>query len=261
MTFKFPLTASTAVLTGALLSSLVISGAAAEEKTNWQGFYGGLAIGGAYGKAEPDNDVVYSGYFMDNGLGASDRAQVAPAINEELDAADITASALIGYDHQAGNMIYGIEGDVTWASFSESSEAGPIIYDTAPMHSFTTRTSVESDFTFSIRPKIGYAAGDFQFYVSAGPSVSRFKTTHIFSDTLSGSQTFSDSKTALGVSSSIGAAYALGNDWSLRGDYVFNYFPGITDGSTDFSGDGNTDFSYDADFQSHNIRLALIKRF
>lgn len=249
------------LLTGALFSSLAIGSASAEENENWQGFYGGLALGGAYGEAEPENDVISSGYFLDNGPGASDPAQVGPTINDELDAADITASALFGYDHQAGNMIYGIEGDLTWASFSESSQAGPIEYDTAPGESFTARTSIESDFIFAIRPKLGYAMGDFQVYLSAGPSVSRFKTEHRFSDTLTGSQTVSDSKTAFGVSSSIGAAYALGNDWALRGDYVFNYFSGITDGSSDFNGDGNTDFSYDADFQSHNIRLALIKRF
>lgn len=231
----------------------------ASAETDWSGFYGGLALGGAYSAAKPDTDILYTGHFS-----GSDRDQLTPILNETIDGFDVTGSALFGYDHQDRNMIYGVEGDLTFMPFSESENSGRITYASSTANSFTSQTTVESDFTFSIRPKIGYATGGWQVYFAAGPSISRFKTTHKFTDTLTTgtNHTFTDTKTAFGVSGSIGAGYLIGNGWSLRGDYVLTYFPSIVDGDRDIGQGGPaSDFSYDGDFQSHNVRFALIKRF
>ncbi|WP_417432717.1 outer membrane protein [Hoeflea sp.] len=246
----------------ALSVSPVMAGDAAAT-SDWQGFYLGLALGGAHSAAKSDTGVVYgTGYFNDAG-GASDRDQINPILQRRIDGQDLTGSVLAGYDFQSGNITYGLEGDLTFMGFSQTQSAGPVNYDTAPASTFTTRTTIESDFLLSLRPKLGYVSGPFQFYVSAGPSVSRFKMTHQYSDTHNGgsSVTFSDSKTALGVSSSIGVGYMLSDGWVLRSDYVFSYYPDITGGSSELNGDGKTDFTYGSDFQSHNLRLALIKRF
>ncbi|MFH1804748.1 MAG: outer membrane beta-barrel protein [Pseudomonadota bacterium] len=239
------------------------SNAGAGETADWQGLYGGLAIGGAYSAAKPDTNVLYTGYFTDNATD-SDREQLTPILNKTIEGFDATGSALFGYDYQDRNVIYGIEGDLTFMPFSESENHGPTAYDTSPANTFTSQTTVETDFSFSIRPKIGYAAGDWQIYLAAGPSISRFKTTHKFTDTFGTgtNHTFTDTKTAFGVSSSIGAGYLIGNGWSLRGDYVLTYFPSIVNGDRDIGQGGPApDFSYDGDFQSHNLRFALIKRF
>ena len=231
--------------------------------TNWSGLYGGLALGGAYSAAKPKTDVLYTGYFEDLG-GGSDRAQLTPLLNDTLDGFDVSSSALLGYDYQDRNIVYGIEGDLTFMPFSETKSHGPFVYDTNAGGRFSTQTTVETDFSFSIRPKIGYATGDWQVYFAAGPSISRFKTTHKFNDNVSGGtdHTFTDTRTAFGVSSSIGAGYMLGDGWALRGDYVMTYFPQIVNGDADVGQGGSAaDFSYDADFQSHNVRFALIKRF
>ncbi|WP_430470480.1 outer membrane protein [Thalassospira lucentensis] len=248
---------------GLAVFALCILATDASAETNWSGFYGGLALGGAYSAAKPDNGVIYSGYFTDDG-GASDREQLTPILNETIEGFDVTGSALFGYDYQDRNVIYGIEGDLTFMPFSESENHGRTTYDTSPANSFTSRTSVESDFSFSIRPKIGYATGGWQIYFAAGPSISRFKTTHEFTDTFGTgtNHTFTDTKTAFGVSSSIGAGFSFGNDWTLRGDYVFTYFPQIVNSDANIGQGGPApDLSYDGDFQSHNIRFAVIKRF
>jgi len=247
------------------IAAVILCAAAsrASAETDWSGFYGGLALGGAYSAAKPDTDVLYTGYFQDSALG-SDRNQLTPILNETIEGFDVTGSALFGYDHQDRNMIYGVEGDLTFMPFSESESHGRTPYDTSPANSFTSQTTVESDFTFSIRPKIGYATGGWQVYFAAGPSISRFKTTHKFTDTFGTgtNHTFTDTKTAFGVSGSIGAGYLIGNGWSLRGDYVLTYFPSIVDGDRDIGqGGAASDLSYDGDFQSHNVRFALIKRF
>jgi outer membrane immunogenic protein len=254
------------ILSGVAAVALFVSPAMADDTAtagaDWQGFYLGVALGGAHSAAKPDTGLVYSGYFSDVGA-ASDREQINPILQRRIDGQDLTGSVLAGYDFQSGNITYGLEGDLTFMGFSETQSAGPINYDTQPAGTFTTRTTIESDFLLSLRPKLGYVSGPFQFYVSAGPSVSRFKMTHHYSDTWAGgnSVTFSDSKTALGVSSSVGVGYMLSDGWVLRSDYVFSYYPDITGGSSELNGDGKTDFTYGSDFQSHNLRLALIKRF
>lgn len=248
------------ILSGVAAVALSVSPVVADDtvtNTDWQGFYLGLALGGADSAAKPDTGVVYNGYFVDVGS-ASDRNQVNPILQRRISGQDVTGSLLAGYDFQSGNITYGLEGDLTFMGFTETRSAGPVRYDTNGV-TFTTRTTVESDFLLSLRPKLGYVTGPFQFYVSAGPSVSRFKMTHRYSDT--NSVTFSDSKTALGVSSSVGVGYMLSDGWVLRSDYVFSYYPDIASGSSDLDGDGKNDFTYGSDFQSHNLRLALIKRF
>lgn len=253
------------ILSGVAALALSVSPVMADDTaahTDWQGFYLGLALGGADSAARPETGVVYSGYFNDVG-NASDRTQLNPILQRRINGQDVTGSLLAGYDFQSGSFTYGLEADLTFMGFSETQSAGPVNYDTSPASTFTTRTTIESDFLLSLRPKLGYVSGPFQFYVSAGPSVSRFNMTHQYSDTFGGgnSVTFSDSKTAYGVSSSVGVGYMLSDGWVLRSDYVFSYYPDITGGSSELNGDGNADFTYGSDFQSHNLRLALIKRF
>jgi len=249
-----------AMLAGALAVICLGGTASADDGAvrDWSGPYGGLALGVAYSKADPDTDILdTSPAYFDS----QDLSQVNPILQRSIAGTDVTGSALLGYDFQSGRMIYGAEADLTLMDFSGSEGQGRTAYDSAPTIFFTTDTTVETRFLFSLRPKLGYAAGDFLVFASAGPSVTRIKTTTRFSDTNGHDLTVTDTKTALGVSSSLGADYSMGDGWSLRGDYVFSYFPDTTDGTAEFNGDTQDDFKFDGDFQSHNVRLALIKRF
>lgn len=253
------------LLSGLAVAVLSASPVMAEDTvthTDWQGFYLGLALGGSESAAKPETTVAYSGYFTDVGS-ASDRNQLNPILQRRISGQDVTGSLLAGYDFQSGNFTYGLEGDLTFLRFSKTQGTGPLSYYTQPASAFTTRTTFESDFLLSLRSKLGYVSGPFQIYVSAGPSVSRFKMTHQYSDTWGGgnSVTLSDSKTAYGVSSSVGVGYMMSDGWVLRSDYVFSYYPDVAGSSSDLNGDGNADFNYGSDFRSHNLRLALIKRF
>ena len=247
----------TAIFTAAISSTSFTAVAFADETANWQGMYGGFALGGAYSAAMPDSRVRVNDYFVDDNTG-SDPGQLNPLLNQDIEDLDVTAAALFGYDFQSGNIVYGFEGDFGLMSFSET-EAINGIYNTNA-NAFSSELKVESDFSFSLRPKIGYAVDNYLFHASFGPSISRFKTTHKFRDNAE-SLSFSDTKTVLGLSSSIGAGYQLDDGWVLRGDYLFSYYPGIVDGSGYLNTGSNPDFDYDADFMSHNIRFALIKRF
>tara|TARA_R110000824_G_scaffold118960_14_gene271990 strand:+ start:103735 stop:104610 length:876 start_codon:yes stop_codon:yes gene_type:complete len=250
-------------------ASLALTSAASASDVNtdrnWQGFYAGLAFGGAHGAANPDSEAVSSGYFST----ATDLAQLNPGLQQRVDGDSLTGSALIGYDVQDGSLIYGIEADFTLMDYSRSTHAGPTTYISDPVTSFTLDTNVKTDFSFSIRPKLGYAFGNMMFYAAAGPTLSQFKyTTSYLDDNLLGVPVvFSDTKLALGVSLNAGATIRLDDQWSLRSDYVFNYYPNIVDERHSFDvtvggvGTFTGVINNKSDFRSHNLRFALIRYF
>lgn len=245
-----------------LLCAALCTPALAQDMTDWEGAYAGLGVGASMGEADPDTRVLNNGYFVDP-LPASDSAQLNPILQRVLEGWDAAGSAIAGYNFQHGHFVYGLEADLTVADFEQSTSAGPIAYDTAPAATFLTRTTVESSYTASLRPRIGYAADGFLLALSAGPSISTFKTTLEFSDTFGGGSSlrFKDTQTRLGFSASAGAAYQVADGWSVRGDYVFSQFSDIANGRPNFAGSPAADFDIDVDFQSHNLRLAVLKRF
>lgn len=235
------------------------AGSAAAADADWQGIYVGLALGGAYSSSGPNTSVLQTGYFD-----AVDSAQIEPILRRDVGGWDLTGAALFGYDRRIDkNLVLGVEADVTGMGFSETRRQGGTAYVTVPTSAFETETTVSTDFLISLRPKVGYATGDYLFYASAGPSLARIKTTLRFSDNHLGGHTVSDTatKTAFGMSTGVGLGYSLGDGWVARGDYVLTYFPDAIDGTPEFSGDGNADFKRSGDFQSHNLRFALIKYF
>ncbi|MFH1804751.1 MAG: outer membrane beta-barrel protein [Pseudomonadota bacterium] len=247
-----------------IFAGLTVSISASAEPVsshNWQGLYGGLALGGAYGKASPDSTLTAGNPTY---ITPANTPLVNNALQKDIDGTDLTGSALFGYNVQKDNMVYGIEADLTVMNFSESAHHEAAY--TASANRFFVDTELETKFAFSIRPKIGYSFGNAMVHIAAGPAISRFKYNSRFSDTTANNPnaSFSDTKTVLGASSNIGVNYAFAEGWALRGDYVFNYFPNAVDTSSTLVATGaanNNPINHETDFMSHNIRVGLIKQF
>ncbi|REG85849.1 outer membrane protein [Marinomonas pollencensis] len=232
-------------------------------ESNWEGFYVGLSLGILSGSASPDTAIEHAGYFTANST-SSDKEQINPILQRKVEGSSVAGSLLLGYNIRSGNLVYGVEADLTGPTSAMSETASNVAYDTAPSSTFTTKTTVETDFTFSIRPKIGYINGDFLLYASAGPTIGRFKTTHRYTDTFSSGvdYQFKDEKTSVGLSVSLGAEYAISDSWMVRGDYVYSNYSDILDGEGDIDNDGATDdINYDSSFVSQNVRISVIKQF
>ncbi|GAB4294534.1 MAG: hypothetical protein Kow0083_07570 [Methylophaga sp.] len=246
--------------TSILGSLIAVSSSAYAEGAgeNWNGLYGGIAFGGFYGKASPDTTVSDGTYFNTENI-----STLNSTFQEEISDKTLSGSALLGYDVQNGNLVYGIEVDLTGMNYSEKHSRN-VNYVIPAANSFSVSTEVESNFALSIRPKIGYSFGDTMVHLAVGPTLSRFKYRFNFSDDATpAAASFSDEKTELGYSANLGGNHQLGDGWVLRGDYIYTYYPDIVDGSNLLSYPiSETDvFSHDADFRSHNIRIGLFKRF
>lgn len=226
---------------------------------NWQGLYGGFAVGSASAQSISDSNVSDGNYFITGNI-----AQLDSILQDDISDTAFNGSAILGYNFQNGNLVYGIEADLTGMNYSVTQDSGSVEYSVTPNEFFNIRTTVESKFAFSILSKIGYSFGNTMIHLATGPTVIRFKYKFSFSDTATQAEaSYSDAKIAFGVSYNIGVNHLIGKGWSLRWDYIYSYYHDIINGSNIISKPaGYTDvFTHDADFQSHNIRIGLIKRF
>ncbi|MEP7730455.1 outer membrane protein [Marinomonas primoryensis] len=243
-------------------NTMVFAESGNNSESQWEGLYAGLSLGILSGTASPDTEIEHAGYFSTNDKG-SDKVQVNPILQREIEGSGVAGSLLVGYNIRSGHLVYGVEADLTSPGSTMSETASNVVYDSLPTRNFTTKTTVESGFAFSIRPKIGYINGDFLLYASAGPTVARFKTTHRYTDTFRiNDYQFTDTQTSVGLSATIGADYAVSDSWMVRGDYVYSHYSDILDGDGDIDKDGATDdIHYDSSFVSQNVRFSVIKQF
>lgn len=242
----------------AILSVSVSAAKASDQNISaWEGPYFGAAIGGSYGYARPNTTIRRSTYFV-----AADKTQLDPLLDESLGGADIAGSLIWGYNNQRERWVYGVEADLTLFDQEEIYETGNINYVSQPASTFQFSTTLKSYGIASVRPRLGYVWDDSLFYVSAGPAVSFIEYDFQFTDTFQPqSSRTSESGFKIGAAFNVGTEYRLRQDWSLRADYMFTYFPRAvgTQGILETSAaDG---FDHDIDYQNHNLRVGLVKRF
>lgn len=247
-------------LTGVVLLANVPHVQASEsEKTEfkWDGQYIGAMLGASYGHAQPSSSLRRDTYFL-----AADKTQLDPLLDESFGGADVTGSLIWGYNKQKSRWIFGVEGDLSLSDYNETHETGNIAYVTQPGSTFQFSTTIKSHATASLRPRVGYIHNDSLFFASAGPALSVFEFDFDFTETFQ-SRAARSSETAikLGAALNIGLEHRFRDDWSLRAGYLFTYFPNAVDTTTELSGAEADQFKHEIDYQSHTLRIGLVKRF
>lgn len=92
---------------------------------NWTGFYVGGTLGGASGSFDPSTTTAFSpmGYFATSGvlaIGAAGQQSISPT--------GFTGGFEAGYNRQASNVVFGVEGDIESFRLSGSANSGPVLY-------------------------------------------------------------------------------------------------------------------------------------
>ena len=130
--------------------------------STWTGFYFGGHVG--YGEADFEGRADVD-YFDD----------VDPALDESFSfGTDLSPSGLLGgvqggYNWQTGSMVFGIEGDISFTDWDESS----VVFD-EPLDNFGIAAdavgvaSVDVDFLASVRGRLGYAMDSVMIYGTGG---------------------------------------------------------------------------------------------
>ena len=161
---------------------------------SWQGFYAGSIYGVGFGEFR--SSQAASNHFT--GFGE-------------------TAGALIGYNWESNNFVYGLEGDLTLDSISGKD---PGVAPGLPA------TGLDMLYTSHVRGRLGYDLGQFLPFVAAGAA---FNDSYQYDTPLN---QYGERRASAGLS------LGLGVDWRVnapflgpmvvRGEYLHDAYPGET---------------------------------
>jgi outer membrane immunogenic protein len=187
---------------------------------SWAGFYIGLNAGA--GSGEGTYTLAPSGCFLTGACGGGVAANPLRTFKEDHLNTFFVGGGQAGYNWQAGNFVYGLEGDINWNGWNNN-----------PSNIYTLAAPLTGTFTDFINTKLEWF-GTFRgrIGVVASPTILIFGTGglafgQVKSSTLG---TFSAAgDTYAGAASSTRAGWTVGGgmewmflpNWSLKWEYLF----------------------------------------
>jgi len=180
--------------------------------SRWTGFYGGAHLGGARNQTTGETFGLPEPGFA-----------FTPHAISGLDSTGLLGGVQLGYNHQFGQFVLGVEHDVSFTDL-KSSAGGATVAVTAgagnqPVN-FTHTSKLET--LASLRGRVGFAPNDkWLVYGTGGIAYGRVNATTTAA--LPGvATTFFGSRddTLVGWIAGVGAQYALSDRWSVRGEYL-----------------------------------------
>jgi outer membrane immunogenic protein len=144
---------------------------------NWTGFYLGINGGGAWGTSEWDS-------------------------TDEFDLTGALIGGTIGYNWQAGSVVFGLEGDLDWTNISG---------DTQRFCGVGCETS--NSWLSTVRGRLGYAFDRILPYVTGGLAMGNIEASVPFFP--------GESDTGFGWTAGAGLEVALTNNWTAKAEYLY----------------------------------------
>ncbi len=204
---------------------------------NWTGAYAGAQIGFL------DSDLSLNGENLNNNNLMSSSA---------IDASGLVGGVYGGYNwHRAGNMVFGVEGEV---NFSDADKSGPGF--PGPSFGFL-RNGIKSevDYTAALRGRVGYAMDRTLLYVSAGVAVADIS---LDGTAIGGSGPFNITETMTGWTIGAGVEHAFTQNWVGRLDYRYS---DLGSNSFDFVSGGGDPHRFNLDAKTHEIKVGVSYKF
>jgi outer membrane immunogenic protein len=254
---------------GALAADMPVKAPAAAYTApyNWTGLYVGGTAGGAWTKGDVSLDTV-------NGTPALVRTGDIASVNA-LGSANLSGSSAIfgaklGYNHQWGSYVAGLEADYSSFHFNKSAHTtgNPFISPAYAFGSAEFDTNVSTSWLATVRARVGYAVDRAFFYGTAGAAFAKVdfsNTYHAFSPLGLGfdDEAISASKTKVGWVAGAGIDYALTTNWIVSVEYLHVDLGSIeTSGllTTQF-GAPNATFTFSTKLTSDIVRGGIAYKF
>ncbi len=144
---------------------------------NWSGFYVGVNGGGGWGDSSWDS---VGGIDLSGGV----------------------VGGTVGYNYQAGQAVFGIEGDIDWSNIRGTST-----------NLCTLGCETKNTWLSTVRGRLGYAADRFMPYVTGGVA---------FGDVQANTPGFPGaSSTQAGWTVGAGVEYAITNNLTAKAEYLY----------------------------------------
>jgi outer membrane immunogenic protein len=221
-----------ALIAGAVVAALVQSSAMAADLSVstkappsclWCGFYVGGNAGWAWGSDAVTTTSTFPAPFLPVDVAALNTA-ASPALSSN----GFIGGAQAGYNWQFGRTVLGFEADVDFPSL-KNAQAGTFPFPSTlpggaagpPTAFFTTQTSVSTDWLVTARPRVGWTANNWLFYVTGGLAVGRENFTQTINVLAPFVLTDTFSTTQVGWTAGAGLAAMLNANWSVKAEYFY----------------------------------------
>jgi len=229
---------------------------------DWSGFYIGAGVGAAASHSQVSTDIASGNYFN-----AVDQRQFAGVLPGSMSQWSALGSLEGGYGRTFGNVYVGIEASVS-GPLSDDERSVSAVYVSAAPARFTVAQAVKAHWMATLRPRLGWASGDWLAYVTGGVAVTRLKLSTTFSDDfVAGGFTgafgqSSSENTKVGWALGFGSEYALNRFWSFKVQYLYANFGEINSSTAVVHpGSGSSVLVHSADLETHTALIGLTYRF
>ncbi len=185
---------------------------------NWTGMYLGINGGAGWGNSSWTNVGGTTGDFdLSGGL----------------------IGVTLGYNWQAGQMVFGVEGDLDWSSIDGTTNATIC----------ATGCTTQNNWLSTVRGRLGFAYDRIMPFITGGVA---------FGDVEANRTGFSgETDTQAGWTLGGGVEFALPGNWTAKGEYLYVDLGDITCSTAACGGAGPTEVK----FNSHLLRGGLNYRF
>ena len=225
---------------------------------NWSGFYTGVNAGIAWGAFNPTTSTA-----SDGTIGPATTPVFNSAGHQAGDPLGFGGGVQAGYNWQSGHWLAGIEGDVEYLHLNFPARTYvPFVgnNNTAVMSAYDN-----ANWVASLRPRLGWADGDWLFFLTGGPAVTKYEDEFsIWVVNSSGGDQFWQTSGLrawrLGYAAGGGVERAIGNNWSVKAEYLHFGFDSATATQVQSTNQHQV-ITQSAGLKADMVRLGLNYRF
>ena len=207
---------------------------------SWTGFYIGANVG--YGWSDADFGITPTGAWVTT---APASIPSIVATNKTLRSNGVVAGGQVGYNHQIGRMVVGIENDFAYYNAQTTFGGGPVL--TTLITRYTQQAS--QTWLATARGRLGLAFDRWLVYGTGGLAVSKWNVVMNMTS-LGADAAFSSDKTVAGWTAGGGVEFAINRNWSAKAEYLYADFGRVTGSSVFPSPPNGPNFTHD-----HSVRL------
>ena len=156
--------------------ALLLPAFVAANAQNFQGIYAGAYAGGNQGNSDAHTFTKFSpvGYFATSSVPA-----IATVGNQNLSPSGFSGGGTFGFNLQHHAFVYGAEMDFGSMSIS-ASRTGTATYPCCAPTAFTVTQTINTDWLFTGRGRLGVATGPILFYGTGGLAATNLKYQALF---------------------------------------------------------------------------------
>jgi outer membrane immunogenic protein len=246
---------------------------------SWTGWYVGGNVGYTWGHSDYSLDYANTGIGVPPDFSlAFPSIQAAPraAGTGSLSPDGVIGGLQAGYNAQFGQMLLGIEADISASGLRESSTFNTTfpagfanIYSGFPIN---VTTSIKNTWLATFRPRLGWALDRTLFYVTGGLAVGqvKYEQTNNWQNSFPGANgnifdVVSISKTKAGWTVGGGVAHAFNDNWSIRAEYLYTDLGTVSSQTLTAIDPGLsptlTAFSHAANLTTNTVRIGFDYKF